>query len=144
MPLIRRLESLQGLAPAEAQLTCTAALPCLPAARGSAETLLAAKLGPQGRTTQGRLHAHCTIVHADCGLGAGSNSGAGSSGQEAEASTPSQDESGHQVVFMWQARQAEAHYREAVSGAHVHRSAQLLLSCDDSLCSMMPHIQSGV
>ena len=37
---------------------------------------------------------------------------------------------------MWQAHQAEAHYREAVSGAHVHRSAQQLLSSQGSHCIM--------
>ncbi|KAL0056285.1 hypothetical protein WJX82_009537 [Trebouxia sp. C0006] len=37
------------------------------------------------------------------------------------ASTSESDESGHKLVFMWQARQTEAHFTEAVSGAHVYR-----------------------
>ncbi|KAL3139857.1 hypothetical protein ABBQ38_004153 [Trebouxia sp. C0009 RCD-2024] len=40
---------------------------------------------------------------------------------DADGGSSSQDTSGHQVVFMWQVGQCEAHYREAVSGAHVHR-----------------------
>ena len=38
--------------------------------------------------------------------------GASSSGKEA---------AGDQVVFMWQAGQAEAHYTEAVTGGQVYR-----------------------
>ena len=47
---------------------------------------------------------------------AGGSQGAGG------ASTGESDESGHKLVFMWQARQAEAHFTEAVSGAQVFRS----------------------
>ena len=47
---------------------------------------------------------------------AGGSEGAGG------ASTSESDESGHKLVFMWQARQAEAHFTEAVSGAQVYRS----------------------
>lgn len=49
--------------------------------------------------------------------------GGGESG--ADACSSGQDESGHQVVFMWQAGQSERQYREAVSGAQVHRSDAL-------------------
>ena len=47
---------------------------------------------------------------------AGGSQGAGG------ASTSESDESGHKLVFMWQARQTEAHFTEAVSGAQVYRS----------------------
>ena len=47
---------------------------------------------------------------------AGGSQGAGG------ASTGESDESGHKLVFMWQARQAEAHFTEAVTGAQVFRS----------------------
>ena len=52
---------------------------------------------------------------SSCGTGGGEN--------DADACSSGHDQSGHQVVFMWQVGQSESHYREAVSGAHVHRSA---------------------
>ena len=47
---------------------------------------------------------------------------AGSKEVEPEASMSGSDESGQQLVFIWQAGQPEAHYTEAVSGAQVYRS----------------------
>lgn len=53
--------------------------------------------------------------------------GTGDGEIDADACSSGQHESGHQVVFMWQVGQSENHYREAVSGAHVHRSDALHL-----------------
>ena len=49
------------------------------------------------------------------------------------ASTSESDESGHKLVFMWQARLAEAHFTEAVSGAQVYRSTAPLTTVFFSL-----------
>ena len=65
------------------------------------------------------MHACPTVYNrkkvSKLGL-AGGSQGAGG------ASTSESDESGHKLVFMWQARQTEAHFTEAVSGAQVYRS----------------------
>ena len=69
---------------------------------------------------QRQSHAWDCKKTLNCTGGDDSGADVGSSGQEA---------SGHQVVFMWQAGQGEAHYREAVSGAHVHRCPALAPPC---------------
>ena len=51
-----------------------------------------------------------------------SRGGTGSGENNADACSTGQEVSAHQLVFMWQVGRPESHYREAVSGAHVHRS----------------------
>lgn len=64
------------------------------------------------------MHASPTVCNCKTyqAWSAGGSEGAGG------ASTSESDESGRKLVFMWQARQAEAHFTEAVSGAQVYRS----------------------
>lgn len=66
---------------------------------------------------QRQSHASLTATFSLDGTGDGET--------DADGGSSSQDTSGHQVVFMWQVGQCEAHYREAVSGAHVHRCPAL-------------------
>lgn len=54
-------------------------------------------------------------------LTASSFDSTGGGESEEDGGSSDQDKSGDQVVFMWQEGQHEAHYREAVSGAQVHR-----------------------
>ncbi|KAA6423641.1 MAG: DNA polymerase delta catalytic subunit, partial [Trebouxia sp. A1-2] len=88
------------------------AQPAAPAAELQLEGMTAEDEGLEGGL-EGDLEPRTSAEGVS--LETGGSEGAGG------ASTSESDESGRKLVFMWQARQAEAHFTEAVSGAQVYR-----------------------